>query len=199
MREQSNTASIRPTPFRGSGQLSTADEPQDDETFALQPTIAHVDLTVAAPSPWTHRHVDRLRALCAPHNLKFDHIAFPQGSASPSYHRCVMDKDIRAVAALDKTISLDIREPFNAAKDSLSFKSHLCSSANAKSCTNGFSDKPYKALHANGTTSRLAAVVRWFRYPSFKRKSMPFRSVYSADNNAWLTRFPDSQAVRGFP
>ena len=56
-----------------------------------------------------------------------------------------------------------------------------------------------KALHANGATSRLAAVVRWFRYPSFKRKSMPFRSVYSADNNAWLTRFPDSQAVRGFP
>ena len=33
-----------------------------------------------------------------------------------------MDKDIRAVAALDKTISLDIGEPFNAAKDSLSFQ-----------------------------------------------------------------------------
>jgi hypothetical protein len=66
--------------------------------------IAHVDLAVAALSPWTHNHVGSLRAVGALPKLKFDHIAFTQGSTSLSYYRRVMDKDIRAVTALDKTV-----------------------------------------------------------------------------------------------
>lgn len=81
-----------------------------------------MDLAVAALSPWTHNHVGSLRAVGALHKLKFDHIAFTQGSTSLAYYRCVMDKDIRAVTALDKTIAPDIREPLNAAKHLVFFQ-----------------------------------------------------------------------------
>lgn len=182
----------------GADNFQRQTKPQDDETFCIATTIAHVDLAVAAPSPWTHSHVDRLRAMCAPRNLKFDHIAFPQ-AASLSCYPCVMEKDIRAVTALDKTISPDIREPCNAAKHVVSFQKSFVQLCKREKLHKWFSDKPYKAQHANGTTSRLAAVVPWVRYLCFKRRNMPFRSVYSPDNNARLTRFPDSQAVRGFP
>ena len=82
-------------------------------------------LALAAKSPWTYRHVDSLGTMCALHNLKFDHIAFTQGPTSLSHYRCVMDKNIWAVTALDKTISANISEPFNVAKHLVFFQSHL--------------------------------------------------------------------------
>jgi len=103
--------------------------------FARVPELPHVRLAVAAKSPWMYRHVDSLGTMCALHNLKFDHIAFTQGPTSLSHYRCVMDKNIWAVTALDKTISANISEPFNAAKHLVSFKSHLYGSAYTRNYT----------------------------------------------------------------
>ena len=103
--------------------------------FAQVPELPHVRLAVAAKSPWTYRQVDSLGTMCALHNLKFDHIAFTQGPTSLSHYRCVMDKNIWAVTALDKTISANISEPFNAAK-------HLVF----------FQKSSVRALHTRGTT-----------------------------------------------
>lgn len=107
--------------------------------------------------------------MCALHNLKFDHIAFTQGPTSLSHYRCVMDKNIWAVTALDETISANISEPFNAAKHLVFFQKlsvRLCIHEELHSRS---WDTPYKSLRANRTTSRLATAVPWFRYPSFRR------------------------------
>ena len=50
-----------------------------------------------------HCHVGSLRAMRALHQLKFDHIALVQVAISLSDNRCVVDKDVRAPTALDKT------------------------------------------------------------------------------------------------
>ena len=86
------------------------------------PWSNHVDLVLPALSPWAYSHVDSLRAVCALDNRKFNHIAFTQGPTSLSYYRCVMDKDIWAVTALDKTIPANLSKPFNAAKHSVFFQ-----------------------------------------------------------------------------
>jgi hypothetical protein len=95
-----------------------------------------VNLAVAALSSWTYNHVGRLRAMCALHKLKFNHVAFTQAFTSLSYYGCVMDKDIWTVAALDKTISPNIGEPLHFAKHLVFFQKSSPHSASLKNYTN---------------------------------------------------------------
>ena len=144
-------------------------------------------LALAAKSPWTYRHVDSLGTMCALHNLKFDHIAFTQGPTSLSHYRCVMDKNIWAVTALDKTISANISEPFNVAKHLVFFQKSSVRLCIHEELHSGSWDKPYKSLRANRTTSRLAAAVPWFRYPSFRRSGCEriVRRALGPTSHAW--------------
>lgn len=78
---------------------------------------------MAALSLWTHYHAGSLGAMCALHKLKFNFVTFIQGSKLFSNYRCGMDKDIWTVAALNKTISPNVTEPFHFANHAVSSKS----------------------------------------------------------------------------
>ena len=85
-----------------------------------------------------HCHVGSLRAMRALHQLKFDHIALVQVAISLSDNRCVVDKDVRAPTALDKTVPLFTVEPYHLADHSFRSKNHLQAPHNGEP---GFWDK----------------------------------------------------------
>src|SRR6185436_19725699 len=61
--------------------------------------------------------VARLRALGAVDDLEFDRLAFLERTESVTLDRGVMDEDIAASVALDKSVSLGVIEPLDLACD----------------------------------------------------------------------------------